>query len=374
MSHLTKTILVINAGSSSIKFQLFDLEDNLKAVAKGLVEGIGSNPAGKAKDSDSETKFNLTPDANHKSGMEAILDWIHSKQKWEIVAAGHRVVHGGVKFTEPTKLNEDIFEELLELTPLAPLHQPHHIVAMKSLMELDSSIPQVGCFDTAFHAGQEKIIKAFALPKKYYDEGVKRYGFHGLSYQYIAEHLKEEYPHLYKGKTVVCHLGNGSSVCAISGGKSIDSSMGMSVMEGVPMGTRTGSIDPGAVLYIMEQEKLDFKQINDLISKKSGLLGMSGGLSNDMRELRTAAAEGNADAKFAIDYYVLRIAQIVMRMAVSMGGIDGLVFTAGIGENSKETRDEVVAHLKNICNFEVHVIPTNEELMIAQSTKKVLGL
>lgn len=370
MSDLEKAILVINAGSSSIKFQLFDIDKNLESVAKGLVEGIGTKPIAKIGDEVTE----LVLGGGHKAGMEHILNWIDAQGKWELVAAGHRVVHGGTKFTEPTKLDEAILEELLELTPLAPLHQPHHVTAMRSLMELNPDLPQVGCFDTAFHAGQEKLIKAFALPKKYYDEGVKRYGFHGLSYQYIAEHLKEEYPHLYKGKTVVCHLGNGSSICGISGGKSVDSSMGMSVMEGLPMGTRTGCIDPGAVLYIMEQEGLNFQEINDLISKKSGLLGMSDGLSNDMRALQEAAEQGNEDAQFAIDYYVLKIAQIVMRMAVTMGGIDGLVFTAGIGENSKYVREAVVEKLKDVCEVELHVIPTNEELMIAESTKEVLSL
>lgn len=370
MSELEKAILVVNAGSSSIKFQLFDLDKNLEAVAKGLVEGIGTKPVAKIND-DEVTE--LTLGVGHKAGMEHILNWINAQGKWEIVAAGHRVVHGGSNYSEPIAIDDEIVEKILELTPLAPLHQPHHVTAIKSLMDLDPGLTQVACFDTSFHAKQEKLHKAFALPKEYYDKGVKRYGFHGLSYEYIASKLEEDYPKLHNGKVVVCHLGNGASVCAIANGKSVDSSMGMSVIEGLPMGTRTGSIDAGAVLHIMEHENKSIAEMNHMLAKESGLLGLSG-LSNDMRALGEAAAEGNEDAAFAIEFFTFRIAQVVASMAAAMKGIDAVVFTGGIGENAQNVREKVMERLEFLPNLEMHVIPTNEELMIAKSTQKLLGL
>ncbi len=369
MTDLKKSILVINAGSSSIKFQIFDIEDNLNSVAKGQVDGIGSHPVCTIEDNKTE----LEAGGGHTAAMSHILKWIEEQNKWKVVGAGHRFVHGGSEFSEPVKLDDEILGKLAELTPLAPLHQPHHISAVKSLKEVSPDLPQVSCFDTAFHAGQDRLNKTFALPKKYFYEGVKRYGFHGLSYEFIAHKLKEDHPELAKGKVIVCHLGNGASVCGIDNGKSIDGSTGMSIVEGLPMGTRTGCIDPGAVLHIMEHENKSIAEINHLLSKESGLLGLSC-LTNDMRELREAEADGNEDAAFAIKYFVFKIAQFVASLSVSVGGIDGLVFTGGIGEKSEETRNEVMEMLSFLPKFETLVIPTNEEMMIAKSTQKVLGL
>jgi len=372
MANLRDAILVVNAGSSSIKFQIFDVDGGLESVAKGLVEGIGSNPVFSYRDGDGEKETGSLPvEGGHKTAMEHVVKWIRGKEKWKVIGAGHRVVHGGTEFTHPTLVDDAAIEEFLRLTPLAPVHQPHNVAPMKILKELNATLPQVACFDTAFHSHQTKLHKMFALPQKYFYEGVKRYGFHGMSYEFISTQLKELYPNLYKGKTVVCHLGNGASVCALEGGKSIDSSMGMTVIEGVPMGTRTGSIDPGAILHIMKNENKTPDEMTDLISKKSGLLGMSG-ISNDMRVLREESAKGNEDAKLAIDFFTFRVAQVVASMAAALGGIDGVIFTGGIGENSKETREEILARLTFIKDFEVHVIPTNEELMIARSTLAVI--
>lgn len=367
MTKLKDTILVLNAGSSSIKFQIFDKE-NLNVLAKGLVEEIGSKPI--CKISGIDEAFQLPDGSNHKVAVDFILDWIKKQNKWKIDAAGHRIVHGGSDFSAPVKLNHDILTRLEEFTLLAPLHQPHNIAPVKALFESNPDLIQVGCFDTAFHAGQSKLNKSFALPKKLYAEGVKRYGFHGLSYEFVTNKLKEEFPFLYKGKVVIAHLGNGASLCAISNGKSIDTSMGMTVIDGLPMGTRTGAMDPGVVIHLIEQRGMSIKEVNQMIFKESGLKGLSG-LSSDMRVLEEAS-KADKDAAFAIEYFIFKIAQNIAMMAVSIGGLDGLIFTAGIGEHSETVRKGVMEHLKFFPKFEMHVIPTNEELMIAQSTAKFL--
>lgn len=367
MTQLKDTILVLNAGSSSIKFQIFDKE-NLEVLAKGLVEEIGTKPVCKISGESEPTA--LPEGSNHKTAVEHILSWIKKQDKWSISAAGHRIVHGGSEFSAPVKLDHEILSKLEEFTLLAPLHQPHNIAPVKALFEINPSLTQVGCFDTAFHAGQSKLNKAFGLPKKFFDEGVKRYGFHGLSYEFVTNKLKEEYPHLYKGRVVIAHLGNGASLCAVKEGKSIDTSMGMTVIDGLPMGTRTGAMDPGVVIHLIEQRGMSIKDVNQMIFKESGLKGLSG-LSSDMRVLEEAATS-NSDAAFAIEYFTFKIAQTIAMMAVSIGGLDGLIFTAGIGEHSETVRNKVMDRLNFMPKFEMHVIPTNEELMIAQNTVKFL--
>ena len=379
-------ILVLNSGSSSIKFSIFDEQEGaLSVFYKGQISGLGSNACFTASSSKNEEFSDLLKTADHLSALKYLFDWLEPKlDSNKELFVGHRVVHGGKHFFSPTVVTPDILFELKKLEPLAPLHQAYNLSGIESMLHIDKSIPQVACFDTAFHSRHEKPNNQFALPDEYYEQGVRRYGFHGLSYEYIATRLKQTEPELSSGKVIVAHLGNGSSLCALDQCRSIDSSMGFSALDGLMMGTRCGSIDAGVILFLLEEKDMSAQQLTDLLYKKSGLLGVSK-ISNDMSLLLKSP---ELTAKQAIDLYVHRIIREVGSLVALLKGLDGLVFTAGIGENANEIRKRICAELTwlgveidNRANDEnspvistrnssikVCVVPTNEELMIAQHT------
>ncbi len=390
---MSDSIAVINAGSSSIKFAIHGLQEG-PSRWRGQIEKIGIAPALKVRDVDGKTVMERTWPAagfDHDAATREILKAgrdLLGEQK--VVAFGHRVVHGGMHFAAPVQVTEDILAQLEKLVPLAPLHQPHNLAPIRTIAAHAPHLPQVACFDTAFHRGQSKVVQSFGLPRRYYDEGVRRYGFHGLSYEFIASRLPEVAPGIAHGRVIVGHLGNGASLCAIHNGRSIASTMGFTAVDGLMMGTRTGSLDPGVLVYLMDSEGMDARAIEDLIYRKSGLLGVSG-ISSDMRTLRSSTAP---EAGEAIALFIHRIVREVGSMAAAMGGIDGIVFTAGIGENDPDTRAEVAqgcawlgVALDEALNkagtgrispdgspVSAWVIPTDEERMIARHTTTVLGL
>jgi acetate kinase len=390
---MSDCIAVINAGSSSIKFAIHGLREG-PSRWRGQIEKIGIAPALKIRDADGKTVLERTWPAagfDHDAATREILKAgqdLLGDQK--VVAFGHRVVHGGMHFAAPVRVTEDILAQLEKLVPLAPLHQPHNLAPIRTIAAQAPHLPQVACFDTAFHRGQAKVVQSFGLPRRYYDEGVRRYGFHGLSYEFIASRLPEAAPGIAHGRVVVGHLGNGASLCAIRNGHSVASTMGFTAVDGLVMGTRTGSLDPGVLVYLMDSEGMDARAIEDLIYRKSGLLGVSG-ISSDMRTLRASDA---SEAKEAIALFIHRIVREVGSLAAAMGGIDGIVFTAGIGENDPDTRAEAAfgcawlgVTLDDARNkagsgkisadgsrVSVWVIPTDEERMIARHTTAVLGL
>ncbi|MDD3029086.1 MAG: acetate/propionate family kinase [Alphaproteobacteria bacterium] len=362
---MVDTVLILNAGSSSVKFQLFACTEGLPRLATGSVTNIGTGPVLKAEQdgTDSKIKVNLPPDETQKRAVRRILDWVESlNANWNIVGVAHRFVHGGPDFFKPTLLTSHVFHRLKELIPLALLHQPHHLAAVGVITRTLPLVPQVACFDTAFHAHHEEKFMNYAVPQELTDKGVRRYGFHGLSYGWINQVLKKEYPDLAKGRVVVAHLGNGSSLCAIKNGLGIDTTMGMTVLDGLPMGTRTGSIDPGVVFYIIRELGMAPDEVEEIFYKKSGLKGLSG-ISNDVKKLLES---DSPRAKYALDYFATYIAKNVASMAVSMGGIDGLVFTGGIGENAEPIRKAVLDYLAFMNIPRVLVIPTNEERYMAE--------
>jgi acetate kinase len=389
---MTETLLVLNAGSSSIKFQLFEIlpGDRLELRLKGQVDGIGTRPRLVAADAEREVLIDQAyePGAvgNLPQALERLEDWLVAQLGGTTpIAIGHRVVHGGPAFASPVRVDDDdVLARLDALVPLAPLHQPNNLAPIKAIRERRPDIAQVACFDTAFHRGHPEVADRFAIPESFYQEGVRRYGFHGLSYEYVAGRLQELDAELARGRVVVCHLGSGASMCAISGGRSIDSTMGFTAVDGLPMGTRTGQLDPGVVLYLLQAKGYGAKEIERFLYRDGGLKGLSG-VSNDMRDLLASDAPG---AKLAIDYFVHRVVRETGALAAAMGGIDGLVFTAGIGERSPEIRARVIerlgwlgaeldpaantAHATTISTVASRpkflVVPTNEELTIARHT------
>jgi acetate kinase len=388
-------VLVLNAGSSSIKFSLFTLGDEGRPTAgiRGQVEGIGTAPRFEAGDPDgtvlADERVPRAGDATHEDCLRHIGDWLRDRGgDIDIAGVGHRVVHGGVHFSEPVLVNEAVLTTLDRLVPLAPLHQPHNLAAIRAVAAALPDVPQVACFDTSFHRTQPKLAESFGLPAEFYDRGVRRYGFHGLSYEYIALRLAEVAPEVAGGRVIAAHLGNGASMCAMADGRSVTSTMGFTAVEGLPMGTRTGSLDPGVVLYLLQQG-MDEQAIEDLLYRRSGLLGLSG-TSNDMRQLLRSPDGG---AQFAVDYFIYRIGREAGSLAAALGGMDALVFSAGIGENSAEIRARACAacawlgvELDEAANraggpristtdsrASAWVIATNEELMIARHTVRVLG-
>ncbi|THD08120.1 acetate/propionate family kinase [Metallibacterium scheffleri] len=389
-------ILVLNAGSSSIKFAAFRSGDNdtLELLQQGQLAGIGSTPRLQAHDAaghglvDRTLDIQAVPDV---AAAEAVVnDWIATHLGAAPDAVGHRVVHGGVDFWQPVRIDAAILDRLAALSALAPLHQPFNLAPIRSLLQRQPQLPQVACFDTAFHHGHAPEMDLYALPQSLIAAGVRRYGFHGLSYEYIAARLPSVAPDLARGRTVIAHLGNGASLCALQGGRSVDSTMGFSALEGLVMGTRPGNLDPGVVLYLAQEQGHDAAQISHLLYHDCGLKGLSG-LSGDMREL---LASDSAAARLALAVFAHRVAQSVAAMAASMGGLDGIVFTAGIGEHAPGARAAIVqrldlfgARLDAVTNagstgvldiaapdsrIALRVIPTDEELMIAQHTFKLL--
>jgi acetate kinase len=391
---MTPTILVLNAGSSSIKFQLFAVADDqtLERRIKGQMDGIGARPRLLAKSGDGNVLVDETWVAADVSNVPAALDRVLSFLREKIggrlpTAIGHRVVHGGPHYAEPTTINPVVLEELERLTPLAPLHQPHNVGLISLIFARQPQLLQVACFDTAFHRGHPEVADRYAIPEPLYLEGIRRYGFHGLSYEYIAKRLAEVAPAIANGRVVVAHLGSGASMCALAAGKSVESTMGFTALDGLPMGTRPGQLDAGVVLYLMNEKAMDAKAIERLLYNDCGLKGLSG-LSNDVRILLASSEER---AKLAIEYFVYRVGLFTGMLVAAMAGIDAFVFTAGIGENAPNIREAIVRrlacfglHLDHAANLNGHalisspksnvpcyVIPTDEELMIARHTLRV---
>jgi acetate kinase len=387
---MADVILVLNAGSSSIKFSGFDVEgDELELVTHGQVEGLYNSPHFVAFDGKGEKtgehRWGDTEKLEHADAIAYLGAFLRGHgAAHHLIGVGHRVVHGGARFTKPVLATPEVLDELDKLTPLAPLHQPHNIKPMRIVAERNPGLPQVACFDTAFHATQAPLAQAFALPESITNNGVRRYGFHGLSDEYIAGVLPDIAPDAARGRTVVAHLGNGASLCAMHAGKSVASTMGFTAVDGLMMGTRCGNLDPGVILYMLDELGMNAREIEDVLYRGSGLLGVSG-ISGDMRAL---LASDDERARFAIDLYVYRICRELGSMSAAMQGLDAVVFTAGIGEHSKEIRQRVCEQAAwwgiefdaqanasggpriSTASSKVSAwtIPTNEELMIARHT------
>jgi acetate kinase len=392
---MADVIGVLNAGSSSFKFSLFaQSAQGAQVVARGQAEALYTAPHFVAKDEIGavlgEKWWGENVQLGHAGALDYLVAFLRERlAEHRLVGVGHRVVHGGLEYSKPVRLDAGIVAALEKYIPLAPLHQPHNLAPIKALLERAPQLPQVACFDTAFHRGQPSVAQAFALPKAITDRGVLRYGFHGLSYEYIAGVLPKYDARAAVGRTVVLHLGNGSSMCAIDNGRSMASTMGFTAADGLPMGTRCGNLDPGVVLYLIDEMKMDARAVEKLIYQQSGLLGVSG-ISSDMRTLQES---NDPRAKAAIDLYVYRIGRELGSLAASLGGLDGVVFTAGIGENSASLRERVcrdAAWLGIELDAEANarggprisaagsgttawVIPTNEELMIARHTREIIA-
>ena len=388
---MSDAILVLNAGSSSLKFTEFLIKGDgaLEAVVSGNLEELYGNARFRAKDANGKVVGEHTWEENaapqHTGALEFLFQWLLAQAgDTNLIAVGHRVVHGGSRYAAPVRVDAAILETLAEFVPLAPLHQPHNLLPIGVIAEKRPDIVQVACFDTAFHQTAPPLAQAFALPASITERGVRRYGFHGLSYEYIASVLAQHDARAAAGKTVVLHLGNGASMCAMQGGKSVASTMGFTAVDGLPMGTRSGNLDPGVVLYFIQELKMDAAAIESLLYKKSGLLGVSG-ISSDMRELLEST---DPRAKLAIDLFVYRISRELGSLAAALGGLDAIVFTAGIGERAAAIREAVCRQaewlgvaLDTAANaaggprigtassrVAAWVIPTNEELMIARHT------
>jgi acetate kinase len=338
---MADAVLALNAGSSSIKFALYRVAVGrvLDLAARGAVEGIGTAPRFTARDAAGATLADKKwPDGTsrgHEALLGDLLDWLDAQLGADrLLAAGHRVVHGGGTFAAPVRVTAEVIEALERLTPLAPLHQPHSLSPIRAMLALRPGLPQIACFDTAFHRTMPPVAARFALPREYEQAGVRRYGFHGLSYEYIAGRLREVAPGLAAGRVVVAHLGNGASLCAMRDGRSIDTTMSFTALDGLVMGTRCGTLDPGVVLYMLQQKSLSPGEVEDLLYRRSGLLGVSG-VSSDMRELLASA---DPRAREAIELFVFRIAQQTAALVAALEGLDGFVFTAGIGERAAPIR------------------------------------
>jgi acetate kinase len=386
------TILVVNAGSSSVKFQVFERDgaSKLKRLIKGQVDGIGTRPHLRARSSDGSALVDQALSNEVVSDVPAALrragDWLREQQGIKPFAVGHRVVHGGPDYDRPILIDDDVIARLERYIPLAPLHQPNNLAPIRSIRAQMPELPQVACFDTAFHRGHSAVADHYAIPERLYAEGVRRYGFHGLSYEYVASELPKIAP--AARRVVVAHLGSGASMCALDGGRSVESTLGFTALDGLPMGTRPGQLDPGVVPYLIDQRGMSTAEIQHLFYHECGLKGLSG-ISNDMREL---AESKSPRAAFAIDYFVYRASLYAGMLAAALGGVDAFVFTAGIGENASDIRARIVrklawlgavldpaanaAHARLISQTNsrvgLYVVPTDEEAMIARHTLSLL--
>ena len=391
---MSNAIVVLNAGSSSIKFSLFiERGENLEPDVRGQVEGLCTAARFVSKAPDGAVKAEKSWPAGLKLGHDGALDHLIGHLRSELagdrlIGIGHRVVHGGMAYTQPVQVDEAVLQVLETFVPLAPLHQPHNLAPIRRVLARAPELPQVACFDTSFHRTQPDVAQMFALPVDLREAGVLRYGFHGLSYEFIASILPDIDPKAAKGRSVVLHLGNGASMCAIKAGRSLASTMGFTAVEGLPMGTRSGSLDPGVILYLMDQRGMNVRAIEKLIYNQSGLLGVSG-ISSDMRTLLESE---NPQAKLAVDFFLYRICRELGSLAAALGGLEAIVFTGGIGENATVIRsracrdaawlgvdiDEAANTAGQGCistsssRVAVWVIPTNEELMIARHTRRLL--
>lgn len=388
-------ILVLNAGSSSIKFSAYKIDQGRPELdLHGKIEEIYTAPCFIARDASGESigakQWGAETCLGHEGAIAYLGEFLRSHRDGRrLVAVAHRVVHGGAEFSSPVRVDAQVTEKLERLIPLAPLHQPHNLKPIRTIAERQPQLPQFACFDTAFHHDQPEVARAFALPAAIAAHGVRRYGFHGLSYEYIARELPRVEPKAEAGRVVVAHLGNGASMCALQAGKSVSSTMGFTAVDGLPMGTRCGSLDPGVILYLLDELKMDTRAVEKLLYQQSGLLGISG-ISSDMRVLLES---DDPAARFAVDLFVYRIGRELGSLAATLKGIDALVFTAGIGQNAAEIRERVCRDAAwlgveldpaannaggpristSSSNVSVWVIPTNEELMIARHAWTLLA-
>jgi acetate kinase len=389
-----EAILVVNSGSSSVKFQVFGTGDapKLNRLIKGQVSGIGVAPRLRAEGADGgrlvDYSFAPTQIGDVAAALEAAGAWLREQHTIMPIAVGHRVVHGGPDYAQPMLVDQNVLKRLEALVCLAPLHQPSNLASIRSILARFPELPQVACFDTAFHRSHSALADRYAIPERLYAEGVRRYGFHGLSYEYIASRLPDVAPDIAAGRVIVAHLGSGASMCALSGGLSVESTMGFTALDGLPMGTRPGQIDPGVMLYLVEQKGMSAAAVQNFFYHECGLKGLSG-ISNDVRELE---ASGDPRAEFALDYFAYRTGLYAGMLAAALGGIDAFVFTAGIGENSASVRarigqrlawlgvaidpDENAANARLISEprsrIPAYVLPTDEEIMIARHTRALL--
>ena len=390
---MANCIAVLNAGSSSIKFAVYGTGSNETLLIRGQIEQIGVSPRLVVKNAEGEqiAEESWPPEGfDHAAATNVIVEKVRGLiGDAKVSAIGHRVVHGGTDYAAPVRIDANVLAALAKLTPLAPLHQPHNLAPIDAIATAVPAMPQVACFDTSFHRTQPPLAQHIALPRKYTDAGVRRYGFHGLSYEYVSSRMSEVAPNLADARVIICHLGNGASLCAVESGRSVASTMGFTAVDGLVMGTRCGSIDPGVLIYLMDEHGMDARDIEDLIYKRSGLLGVSG-ISSDMRTLRSSEEPA---AREAISLFVYRVIREIGSLAAALGGVDGLVFTGGIGENDLATRAEVAAgcrwlgaeldEARNAVGtglisadsslIPIRVIQTDEERMIARHTSTLLG-
>lgn len=391
---MSEALFVVNAGSSSIKFKLYRVAgDDIELMIGGAVDGIGTRPRLKAKDGSGETlverNFAVAEVSNATQAQQVLADWVVGQIKdVSVIGIGHRVVHGGPVYSAPVLVDDAVMKTLETFIPLAPLHQLSNLEPIRVLRQRRPDLPQVACFDTAFHRGHPELSDRFALPRALHDEGVRRYGFHGLSYEYVSKALNGIAPEMADKRVIIAHLGSGASVCALQGARSIETTMGFTALDGLPMGTRSGSLDPGVVLHLIEQKGMSPAEVGHMLYHESGLLGLSG-ISNDVRALLES---DRPEAAMALDFFSLRVAQAFASLSVSLGGLDALVFTAGVGENAHQVRRNVVERLhwtglsldddanrRNDGRIDaggsraaIFVIPTDEERMIGQHTLRLL--
>jgi acetate kinase len=391
---MADAIAVLNAGSSSVKFSVFVAQDSeLQLRLRGQIEGLFTVPKFVAKAADGavvgEKIWGEGTKLGHGGALDHLIGFVRERMgTLSLAGVGHRVVHGGMEYAKPVRVNAPVLTALEKYVPLAPLHQPHNLAPIRLLLERSPDLPQVACFDTAFHRTNAELAQMFGLPYAMFEEGVRRYGFHGLSYEYIASALPRFSERAASGRTIVLHLGNGASMCALHAGRSVASTMGFTAVDGLMMGTRTGNLDPGVVLYLMDQRGMDARAIEKLLYSQSGLLGVSG-VSSDMRALLESS---EPRAKLAIDLYCYRIRRELGSLAASLGGVDALVFTGGIGENSAAIRARVMDDAAWLgverdaaanaaagpllttaaSRVAAYAIPTNEELMIATHTRNAI--
>jgi len=391
---VSAAIAVLNAGSSSVKFSVFaENGADLRLRARGQIEGLFTAPHFVAKGADgatlAEKDWGDGTRLGHDGALDHLIGFLRERQgTLTLTGVGHRVVHGGMEYSRPVRVDAEVLEALQKYVPLAPLHQPHNLAPIRRLLERSPALPQVACFDTAFHRTNADLVQMFGLPYSMFEDGVRRYGFHGLSYEYIASVLPQHSVRAAAGRTIVLHLGNGASMCALQAGRSVASTMGFTAVDGLMMGTRTGNLDPGVVLYLMDQRGMDARAVEKLLYSQSGLLGVSG-VSSDMR---TVLDSQEPRARLAIDLYCYRIRRELGSLAAALGGVDALVFTGGIGENSAAIRARVLddaawlgverdadandAGGPQLTTADSRVLalalPTNEELMIAAHTRNVV--
>jgi acetate kinase len=387
------TILVVNAGSSSVKFQVFANDRKVpRRLIRGQLSGIGIHPRLRAEGADHkpvvDQSFPPTVVSDVSTALQTAAAWLKHEQHLEWTAVGHRVVHGGLEYDRPIIVNPLVLARLERYASLAPLHQPNNLAPIRAIIAHSPELPQVACFDTAFHRNHDAVADSYAIPRHLHDEGVRRYGFHGLSYEYVADQLPSVAPDIATGRVIVAHLGSGASMCALANGRSIESTMGFTALDGLPMGTRPGQLDPGVVLYLLDEKKMKSAEIQAMFYHACGLEGLSG-ISSDVRDLERSS---DARARFALDYLIYRTGLYAGQLAAALGGLDGFVFTAGIGENSTYMRSAIVRRLSWLgaiideeanksgkcaiaapdSRVGLYVIPTDEELMIARHTITLL--